>query len=187
MNHKIVSGIIASAAALFLAGCNSAPNYPVTYQIPIGYSQVATVYGVQSVNVSATHDSSVTPGRPLYFQVISPVNLTLYVFDKTGSGPGGVLLTQSQGTNITSSATATSDTLEFVFSAAQAYTGGTAQLTVSDSPLPPSSTALGPIVTSSTTVTTAPTGPVAPGTTTTTTVAAPPAPPAPMMNQTQGP
>jgi len=187
MNSKIIAGFVAGATSLFLAGCDTTPNYPVTYQIPIGYSQVSTVYGLQNLNVSATHDSSVTPGVALYYQVSSPVTLTLYVFDKTGTGPGGVLLNQTQGTNITSSATATSDTLEFVFSTAQPYTGGTVQLTVSDRPLPPTATTMGPTTTSTTTtVTTAPTTPVAPGTTTTTTVNTP-LPPAPVMNQTKGP
>jgi hypothetical protein len=190
---KIMACFAAIAAAFFLAGCDTAPNYPVTYQIPIGFSQVATVYGVQNVNVSATHDSTVVPGVPFFFQISSPVGLTLYVFDKTGTGPGGVLLSQMQGTNITSSATATSSTMEFVFSTAQAYTGGTVQLTVSDHALPPTTTviAMAPTSTQSTTTvtTSAPTPVAAPGSMTTTTVTTPVAPPptTPVMNQTQGP
>jgi hypothetical protein len=190
MNSKIIACFAAAAAALFLAGCDTVPTYPVSYQIPIGYSQVATPYGTQSINVSATHDSSVTPGVPMYYQVSSPVPLTLYVFDKTGPGPGGPLLNQTQGTNITATATATSNTLEFVFSTAQAYTNGTVQLTISDHPLPATATPMGaaPVMQSTTTTTSGPT-PAMPqttssSTTTTTTVAAPPTP---VMNQTQGP
>jgi len=172
MNLKIIASL--ATTALFLAGCNTAPDYPVTYQIPIGYSpQVTSVYGVQNLNVSATRDLTVAPGVPMYFQIASPVNMTIYVFDKTGSGPGGILLRQMQGTNIISSATATSKTLEFVFSA-EAYTGGTVQLTVSDRPLAPTATTMGaPAIQSATTVTTVAPTPVvqvAPNSTTTTTV-----------------
>jgi len=49
-------------------------------------------------------------------------------------------LNQTQGTNITFSATATSHALEFILSTAQPYTGGTPQLTVSDRLLPPPAT-----------------------------------------------
>jgi hypothetical protein len=177
---------------LFLAGCNSAPTYPVTYNIPVGYSQVATPYGTQSINVSATHDSNVAPGVPMYYQVTSPIPVSVYVFDKTGPGPGGALLNQTQGTNLTSSASSTSGILEFVFSIAQAYTNGTVQLTVSDQPLSPTATPLGPPPMTQQSTTTTTTGPVpaAPmpsttSSTTTTTTVSPPA--TPVMNQTQGP
>jgi hypothetical protein len=194
MNSKILACLAASAAALFLAGCNSTPTYPVTYNIPVGYSTVATPYGTQSINVSATHDSNVAPGVPMYYQVNSPIPVTVYVFDKTGPGPGGPLLNQTQGTNVTSSASSTSGILEFVFSIAQAYTSGTVQLTISDQPLSPSATPLGapaPVTQQTTTTTTGPT-PVMPvpattsSTTSTTTTTTAPAP-TPVMNQTQGP
>ena len=193
MNLKIIPSLAATAAALFLAGCNTAPDYPVTYQIPIGYSpQVTSVYGVENLNVGAVRDLPVVPGVPMYYQIASPVNLAVYVFDKTGSGPGGVLLRQMQGTNSISSATATSKTLEFVFSA-DAYKGGTVQLTVSDRPLAPAAATMdAPPIQSATTVTTvspAPVVPVAPSNTTTTTVvtSTAPTPPAQETNQTQSP
>jgi hypothetical protein len=192
MNSKILACLAASAAALFLAACNSAPTYPVTYNIPVGYSQVATPYGTQSINVSATHDSTVAPGVPMYYQVTSPIPVTVYVFDKTGPGPGGSLLNQTQGTSVTSSASSTAGILEFVFSIAQAYTNGTVQLTISDHPLAPTATAMGapPMTQQSTTTTTTEPTPVAPmagttSSTTTTTTVSPPA--TPVMNQTQGP
>jgi hypothetical protein len=174
MNLKITASLAATAAAFLLAGCNTTPEPPVTYQIPIGYSpQVTSVFGVENLNVSATHDLDVKPGVPMYFQVASPVSMTVYVFDKTGSGPGGVLLRQLQGTNIISSATATSHTLQFVFSAA-AYTGGTVQFTVSDRPLGPPTAAMDTTLiqstTTSTTVTPAPAPQPPPSKTTTTTV-----------------
>ena len=184
MNLKIFASLATASAALFLAGCSTPPDNPVTYQIPIGFSpQVTSVYGVQNLNVSATHDLMVKPGVPMYYEIASPVSLTAYVFDKTGTGPGGVLLRQMTGTNISSSATATSNTLQFVFSAG-AYTGGTVRLTVWDRPLAPDATAMGTsAVQSSTIVTTAaaptpvlvqvapaPVAPAAPSTTTTTVV-----------------
>jgi hypothetical protein len=192
MNSKILALLAASAAAALFAGCadTTTSPYPVSYQIPIGYSQAPTAYGTQSINVSATHDSTVTPGVPMYFQVNSPVPLTLYVFDKTGPGPGGNLLNQTQGTVISATATATSSTLEFVFSTAQPYTGGTVQFTISDHPLPPVTTDVSPTPAQSTTTTTttvAP-NPAAPGTTTTqSTTTTTPAAPTPVMNQSQGP
>jgi hypothetical protein len=189
MSSKITTCLaVACGGALLLAGCASSPDYPVTYQIPIGFAQTTSAYGIQNLNVSATHDSTVPAGEPMYYQINSPVPVTLYVFDKTGSGPGGALLNQMQGTNLTATATSSSGTLEFVVSAAQQYTSGTVQLTISDHHLPPSATAMG--TTQMTTVTTVAPGPMAPaGTTTTTTYApAPPAPPpTPVMNRTTGP
>jgi hypothetical protein len=173
MNLKTLPSLTAIAAALFLGGCNTAPDYPVTYQIPIGYSpQITSAYGVQNLNICATHDLSVKPGVPIYFQVVSPVNMTVYVFDKTGSGPGGVLLRQLQGSSNISSATSTSGTLELVFSS-EPYKGGTVQLTVSDRPLGPMTTTTVSSSTQGTTmVTIAPASAVepAPGSSTTTTV-----------------
>ena len=191
MKSNLLALLAVGAAAALFAGCAEAPTaYPVSYQIPIGYSQVPTAYGTQSINVSATHDSIVTPGVPMYYQVISPVPLTLYVFDKTGPGPGGALLNQTQGTIISATATATSSTLEFVFSTVQPYTGGTVQFTISDHPLPPVTTDVAPTPVQSTTTTTTTTAPNpnAPGTTTTqSTTTTTPAAPAPVMNQSQGP
>lgn len=139
-------GALAAAAALFLSGCSSEPdvNYPVTYHLPIGNSQVTSAYGPQNMNVNATQDVQFPAGRTLYYQVISPVNLTFYVFDKTGPGPGGSLLGQMQGTTFTSSATTQSGTLEFVISASDANTGGTVTFTISDRPLTPAAPIVGP-------------------------------------------
>ncbi len=174
MNHKTLPSVAAILAALFLAGCNTTPEYPATTQIPIGYSpQITSAFGVANLNVCATHDLTVKPGVPMYFQVVSPVNMTVYVFDRTGTGPGGILLRQLEGTNSISSATATSTTLEFVFSS-EPYQGGTVQLTVSDRPLGPittttvtSSTQEGTTVTA---VTPPPVSQATPGSSTTTTV-----------------
>ena len=110
-------------------------SYPITYRLPIGNSQVTSAYGPQNLNVNATQDVSVQPGTNLYYQVVAPVNLQFYVFDKTGPGPGGTMLGQMQGSNFSSSVVSQTGVIEFVFSAAQANTGGTVSFTVSDRPI----------------------------------------------------
>ena len=77
------------------------------------------------------------PGLPLYYSVVAPVNLSFYVFDKTGPGPGGTQLGTMQGSAFASSVTSQTGTVEFVFSAAQANTGGTVTFTISDRPITP--------------------------------------------------
>jgi hypothetical protein len=173
MNFKLLAGLPALALAVLLDGCTSPSSLPMTYQIPIGISQVSNAYGVQNLTVNATKDLAVQAGAVLYYQVVSPVNLTFYVFDKTGPGPGGTLLGQLQGTTFTSQVTPQSSTLEFVFSAAQMGTGGTVQFTVSDRPITP---VAGAVIMQTTQVTTqAPTT----QTTTTQTTTVAPAMPAP--------
>jgi len=136
MKTQLIAGLSALALAFLVNGCaTTTPTYPITYQIPIGVSQVSNAYGVQNLTVNATKDIPVQPGVTLFYQVVSPVNLTFYVFDKTGPGPGGTLLGQLQGTAVTSQVVPQSSTLEFVFSAAQMNTGGTVQFTVSDRPI----------------------------------------------------
>ena len=131
--------LLALLVAFGLSGCDSAPSvaYPVTYRIPIGNSTVTSAYGPQNLNVNATQDVSVAPGSTLYYSVTAPVNLQFYVFDKTGPGPGGTQLGQMQGSNFASSIVSQTGTLEFVFSAAQANTGGTVSFTISDRPMAP--------------------------------------------------
>lgn len=133
---------IAALAALLLAGCETpSVQYPITYQVPIGNSTVTSAYGPQNLNVSGVQDAPAVPGEPLFYQIVSPVNLTLYVFDKTGVNPGGPQLATAQGTFFNMSVTPTGNTVEFVFSAAQQGTGGTVQFTVSDHPIPSASPA----------------------------------------------
>jgi len=128
---------IAAFGLLAFAGCESTPvNYPLNYQVPIGNSTVSNAYGPQNLNVSGVQDVPAVPGAPLYYNATAPVNLTFYAFDKTGPGPGGPQLNQSQGTYFNGSVTPTSGTVEFVFSVAQANTAGTVQFTVSDHPIP---------------------------------------------------
>ncbi|HEY3756444.1 MAG TPA: hypothetical protein VGL42_09880 [Opitutaceae bacterium] len=132
--------ILASLALLALAGCDTVPSvqYPITYQVPIGNSTVTSAYGPQNLNVSGQQSVPAIPGQPLYFQIASPVNVTLYVFDQTGPGPGGPQLVQSVGSFWNQPVTPTGRNVEFVFSATQQGTGGTVQFTVSDHPIPSS-------------------------------------------------
>jgi len=145
MNVKIFAPL-ATLGLLVLAGCDSVPsvNYPLTYQVPIGNSQVSNAYGPQNLNVSGVQDVPAQPGVPLYYQASAPVTLSFYAFDKTGPGPGGPILNQSQGQFFNGSVTPTSGTVEFVFSVAQTNTGGTVQFTVSNQPIPSNLPAIAP-------------------------------------------
>ena len=82
------------------------------------------------------------PGVALYYQVISPVNVVAYAFDRINSNPGGPLLAQFQGTSFYSSVTPSGGTVEFVFSAAQPAMGGSVQLFISDRPIVAGSVAI---------------------------------------------
>jgi hypothetical protein len=155
MNIKFLAGLPAAALLILLAGCSTTmTSLPMSYQIPIGNSQVSNAYGVQNLSVNATQDVTVPTGSTLYYQVASPVNLTFYVFDKTGSAPGGTLLGKLQGTTFTSQAVSQTGTLEFVFSADQLGTGGTVQFNVSAQPISPASAAAMPVAPPVTTQTT---------------------------------
>lgn len=134
MNFKNAFPLALLACAL--AGC-ATTQYPVSYQVPLNPPQVTSAYGPAGLPVNAVQDVPVPGhhGSQLYFEVVSPTDMATYVFDKTSSAPGGLLLGQFRGTNFYSSAVPTGDTVEFVFSATQPVTGGSLQLTVSDSPM----------------------------------------------------
>jgi len=107
------------------------------------------------------------------------------VFDKTDPDrPGGNLLSTMQGTTLTSSVTPRYGTLEFVFSASQPYTAGTAQFTISDGPIAAPVMATATQSTTMTTVMAAPAPILPPGSSTTTTVTTPAGPPVPVMQTT---
>lgn len=126
---------LALGVFLALAGCATYQSNPVTYEVPFGPAQVRSDFGPSSIVVNGIQDVPVRAGAPAYFQLVSPVNVTLYAFDRVGTGPGGPLLSQLQGTSFYTSVLPTSGTVEFVISATQPVTGGSAQLTVSDSPM----------------------------------------------------
>ena len=139
MKTKLFSSAFALGLALVLAGCESqtsAPHvaYPSTYQIQVGNSQVISAYGPQNSNVTATQQVTVAPGVPIYYQVVSPVAVTVYVYQNQFNGTPA-LVGQMQGTSFTSSITPGVASLEFAFAVANANSSGTLQFTINDQPL----------------------------------------------------
>jgi hypothetical protein len=142
---------LAALAALF-GGCSGSQpplptiHYPVTYQVPIGNTSGQSSAGAQSMNVSATQDVEVQAGLPLYYQINSPVNVTVYIYEKVGAAPGGNLLGQMQimaGAPTTNQIIPRSTALEFTFTASQPNSSGTLQFTLSDQPIAPAAPAMG--------------------------------------------
>lgn len=132
-----------AAVFLLLAGCATTPplpkvTYPITYQIGVGNTQVTTSAGPQNTNQSATQQVTVEPGETFYYQVVSPVAVTLSVYE-AGAG-GHTLLGQMQGASFTSSIVPQTSSLEFSFAVSEANTGGTVQFTLSDRPIAPAVT-----------------------------------------------
>lgn len=141
MTTKCFSLGAALVAGAMLAGCATS-EYPMTYSVPIGTATVTSAYGPQNLVVNGVQDVAATPGVPLYYSAISPVNVVVYVFDKSSSSTGEPILSQMQGTSFYSSVTPQSSTVEFVFSAAQPNTGGAVQLTINNAPLTGTSNAV---------------------------------------------
>ena len=112
--------------------------YPVSYQVPIGNTQVSANDGPQNLNVNANQDVSVEPGKTIYYQVVSPVDVVLTIYELSSDGMNTVSssrLSQTQGNSFTASITPAVRALRFSFSAAQANTSGTARFTISDRPI----------------------------------------------------
>ncbi len=135
--------------SLFALTACVAPNpprpavaYPVTYQIPIGNTQVQANTGAQNLQISPNQDVTVIPGRTLYYQVISPIDVVVSVYELSSSSTpaAATRLTHSQGTNFTASLTPSTSALRFSFAASQANTSGTLRFTLSDTPLAPAVT-----------------------------------------------
>jgi hypothetical protein len=134
MNVKILAPLAAVGTCLLLAACVTAPPAPTIYQVAITAPVVRSDFGPPNLAVTGVQDVPATPGAPLYYQVLSPVNVVAYAFDRTSPSPGGPLLAQFQGTNFYSSVQPSGGTVEFVFSATPPVMGGTVQLIVSDRP-----------------------------------------------------
>lgn len=127
------------AAVALLAGCATTANvprvnYPVTYNVQVGNTQVATNVGGQNLNVAATQQVEVEPGEPLYYRVNSPVDVTVSVYEVASTGDRS-LLGQMRGTSFTTSVMPSTRAVEFSFAAAQANSAGTLQFTLSDEPI----------------------------------------------------
>lgn len=134
----------AGALALgLLAGCSTPPPprpvvvYPVTYDVPVGNTQVSAAAGPQNLNVSSTQQVTATVDRPLYYQIVSPVAVTVSIYERKAADYPRVLVRELQGTAFTSSLTPATPALEFVFSVQQANSSGTLKFTLSDRPIAP--------------------------------------------------
>lgn len=134
-------GLLALTACVAPTPPRPVVSYPVSYQVQIGNTQVRANDGPQNLNVSATQDVSVEPGKTLYYQVVSPINVTLSLAElpvpsTTITAP----IAQMQGTTFTSSITPTTSALRFTFVASQANSSGTLRFTLSDEPIAPAVT-----------------------------------------------
>lgn len=139
MHHKIA--LFSFAAVLFMAGCASEPSaprikYPVTYQVQVGNTRVTSDYGPQNLTTQATQQVAVEPGRPMYYQVISPFDVAVTVSE--ASSPGmKKQVSQMQGTTFTAMITPQTPMVEFAFAPTHTNSGGTLQFTLSDQPISP--------------------------------------------------
>lgn len=137
---KIAVPLACLGLALLAAGCESTTSpyphitYPATYQLQVGNSQVNSSYGPQSSNVTASQRVTVEPGVPLYYQVVSPVAVTAYVYQDDSSG-NHTLIGEMQGTDFNSSITPQTQALDFAFAVSNANSSGTLQFTLSDRPI----------------------------------------------------
>jgi hypothetical protein len=139
MKTRSLISVLGAMAAVWLAGCATTADvprvsYPVTYNIQVGNTQVATSAGGQNLNIAPTQQVEVVPREPLYYRVDSPVDVTVSVFEIGRSGERS-LLGQMRGTSFTTSVMPTSSQVEFSFSASQPNSSGTVQFTLSDEPI----------------------------------------------------
>lgn len=130
---------LTTAATLVLAGCATTADvpqvdYPVSYNVQVGNTQVATSAGGQNLNVAATQQVEVEPGEPLYYRIASPVDVTVTVYELTPAGQRS-MLGQMRGTRFTTSVMPSTGMVEFSFAASQPNSSGTLQFTLSDEPI----------------------------------------------------
>jgi hypothetical protein len=133
----------ALAVVGLFAGCATPPPprpvvvYPVTYDVPVGNTQVTSTAGDQNLNVSSTQQVTAEVGEPLYYQIVSPVAVNVSIYERRSAESGRLLVREMQGTAFTSSVTPSVKGLEFVFSAQQSNSSGTLKFTLSDRPIAP--------------------------------------------------
>jgi hypothetical protein len=125
---------------LFIGGCGtpSAPHsaYPVTYNIQVDNTPAHSDASPQDPVMSPTQAVAVASGKTLYYQVVSPVDVTVYFYGVEGEGER-VFLGQAQGRTFAESVTPNTGTLEFVFVATQPNSRATLKFTLSDQPTAP--------------------------------------------------
>jgi len=139
-NHALMLRWLLIFLVLFIVGCGtpSAPRAacPVTYSIQVDNTLAHSDTSPQNPGMNPTQDVAVASGRRLYFQVVSPVDVTVYFFGVDGQGER-VFLGQMQGRTFTSSVTPNANTLEFVFVATQPNSRATVKFTLSGQPIAP--------------------------------------------------
>jgi hypothetical protein len=125
---------------LFIGGCGtpSAPHsaYPVTYNIQVDNTPAHSDASPQDPVMSPTQAVAVASGKTLYYQVVSPVDVTVYFYGVEGEGER-VFLGQAQGRTFAASVTPNTGTLEFVFVATQPNSRAMLKFTLSDQPTAP--------------------------------------------------
>ncbi|HEU5077766.1 MAG TPA: hypothetical protein VFT72_01040 [Opitutaceae bacterium] len=135
---KTLLSLCTLAAALLVGGCYSEPvprvKYPVTYNVQVGNTRVTSDYGPQNLNTQAVQQVSVEAGRPIYYQVVSPFEVSVVVSESSSPGVKEQV-SQMQGTTFTAMLTPKTPLLEFTFAAAHTNSGGTLQFTLSDQPI----------------------------------------------------
>ena len=141
MNKRSLVNFCILTLGLLMGGCATSPRtphvaYPVTYDIQVNNTQVHSDYGPQNLSVNATQDVAVASGQTLYYQVVSPVDVTVYFYGVDSPGQRA-FLGQMQGTSFTSSIVPSTGTLEFMFIATHPNSSGTLKFTLSDQPIAP--------------------------------------------------
>ena len=140
MNRTPPRSFAVLALVLFVGGC-ATPSpppaaYPKTYSIQVDNTQAYSDSTPQNSNMNATQDVAVANAQRLYYQVVSPVDVTVYFYRVEGQGER-VFLGQMQGRTFASSVTPNANTLEFVFIATQPNSRATLKFTLSDQPVAP--------------------------------------------------
>ena len=135
-------GLLALTACVAPTPPRPVVAYPVSYQVQVGNTQVSANDGPQNLNVSATQDVSVDPGKTLYYQVVSPIDVTLSLYElpvsnAVNAATAGSRIAQMQGTTFTSSITPSTSVVRFTFTASQANSSGNLRFTLSDRPIAP--------------------------------------------------
>jgi hypothetical protein len=137
MKSENLTSLGALVLAVFIGGCSTpAPPhaaYPVTYSIQVDNTQAHSDASPQDLTMSPTQAVAVVSGKPLYYQVVSPVDVAVYFYGMEGQGER-VFLGQMQGRTFAASVTPSASTLEFVFVATQPNSSATLKFTLSDQP-----------------------------------------------------
>lgn len=142
-----LSVIAAAVLAFALTGCaswswhNEPPlavvHFPVSYQVPLGGPAVPHV-GNPRLDITATQDVAVSPSKPLYIAIESPVSLTVYIYERVGAAPNANLLATVDVPArqvVKKRLIPPTSSLEFLFASPGSDVAGTLQFTLSDEPL----------------------------------------------------